>query len=216
MRMPTSFVTGWLPVAPLTQPPMMVENRPGAAAGVHDAGCRRGGTSAAARRGAHSGSALGDAAGAADDVRARRAAVSSCSSLAQLRLRPSRLARTPDRARGRRRGWRRSRRAASDVAPSAGTRPTTGQRLRVARLAGRRCRAALRRGTASPCSTLGAKPRSTCNGSHGEPSSSSGKQNESLPGLPCVARSTPPGRPPPTLRITSCSARPMVEFARLP
>ena len=27
----------------------------------------------------------------------------------------------------------------------------------------------------------------------------------SLPGLPCAARSTPPGRPPPTLRMTSCS-----------
>ena len=31
-----------------------------------------------------------------------------------------------------------------------------------------------------------------------------------------VARSTSPGRPPPTLRITSCRARPMVALARLP
>jgi hypothetical protein len=37
-----------------------------------------------------------------------------------------------------------------------------------------------------------------------------------LAGLPKVARSTPPGLPPPTLRITSCSARPMVELARFP
>ena len=34
--------------------------------------------------------------------------------------------------------------------------------------------------------------------------------------MPWVARSTSPGRPPPTLRITSCSARPIVELARLP
>ena len=44
----------------------------------------------------------------------------------------------------------------------------------------------------------------------------SAKQNDSLPGLPCAARSTPPGRPPPTLRMTSCSARPIVRLARLP
>ena len=63
---------------------------------------------------------------------------------------------------------------------------------------------------------LGATPRSTDNGSHGERSSSSAKQNVYLPGLPIVARSTPPGRPPPMLRITNCSARPMVALARLP
>ena len=39
-----------------------------------------------------------------------------------------------------------------------------------------------------------------------------------LPGLPKAARSMPsrPGLPPPTLRITSCSARPMAALARLP
>ena len=36
------------------------------------------------------------------------------------------------------------------------------------------------------------------------------------PGVPSVARSTSPGRPPPTLRMTSCRARPMVALARLP
>ena len=61
-----------------------------------------------------------------------------------------------------------------------------------------------------------ASPRSTDNGSQGEPPSSSAKQNVYLPGLPRVARSTPPGRPPPTLRITSCKARPIVALARLP
>src|SRR3954469_14955002 len=59
-------------------------------------------------------------------------------------------------------------------------------------------------------------PRSTDNGSHGESSSSSAKQNVYLPGLPSVARSTPPGLPPPTFRTTNCSARPMVALARLP
>ena len=53
-------------------------------------------------------------------------------------------------------------------------------------------------------------------GSQGDPSSSSGKQNESLPLLPKVERSTSPGRAPPTLRTTSWSARPIVMLARLP
>ena len=34
--------------------------------------------------------------------------------------------------------------------------------------------------------------------------------------MPCAARSISPGRPPPTLRIVSCTARPMVMLARLP
>ena len=62
----------------------------------------------------------------------------------------------------------------------------------------------------------GAAPKSHASGGHGEPSSSSAKQKPILPGLPCVARSTSPGRPPPTLRTTSWSARPIVAFARLP
>ena len=61
-----------------------------------------------------------------------------------------------------------------------------------------------------------ARPRSTDSGSHGEPASSSAKQNVYLPGFPSVALSTPPGLPPPTLRITSWRARPMVAFALLP
>ena len=59
-------------------------------------------------------------------------------------------------------------------------------------------------------------PRSTESGSQHESSSFSAKQKPTLPGVPKVARSTPPGLPPPTLRMTSCSARPMVELARLP
>ena len=51
---------------------------------------------------------------------------------------------------------------------------------------------------------------------YGESMSFSAKQNDSLPGAPCVARSTPPGRPPPTFRTTSWSARPIVELARFP
>ena len=60
------------------------------------------------------------------------------------------------------------------------------------------------------------QPRSTAAAPTASPSSSSAKQNVYLPGLPSVARSTSPGRPPPTLRITSCSARPIVALARLP
>ena len=37
-----------------------------------------------------------------------------------------------------------------------------------------------------------------------------------MPGWPCAARSSSPGRPPPTLRTTSWRARPIVRFARLP
>ena len=59
-------------------------------------------------------------------------------------------------------------------------------------------------------------PRSTDSGSQGEPASSSAKQKVYLPGLPSVALSTPPGRPPPTLRTTSWRARPMVALARFP
>src|SRR4030088_2708061 len=46
-------------------------------------------------------------------------------------------------------------------------------------------------------------PRSTESGSQGDPASSSAKQKLYLPGFPSVARSTSPGRPPPTLRITN-------------
>ena len=157
------------------------------------------------------GHALGDAAGAAHDLAARelQRLVELASST---RSRSSRPRRTPARARGRRRGWRRSRAAASGGARVRRQAASDArERLGVARhlvddapraLAGeqrdgRRRRARSRARRAS--------------GSHGEPSSSSAKQNESLPGLPCAARSTPPGRPPPTLRMTSCSARPMVE-----
>ena len=49
----------------------------------------------------------------------------------------------------------------------------------------------------------GVAPKSAESGVHGDPSSSSAKQKAILPGLPWVARSTSPGRPPPTLRTTS-------------
>ena len=47
----------------------------------------------------------------------------------------------------------------------------------------------------------GAMPRSTESGSQHESSSFSAKQKPTLPGVPSVARSTPPGLPPPTLRM---------------
>src|SRR5262245_7659159 len=57
-------------------------------------------------------------------------------------------------------------------------------------------------------STPGPTPLAVASDVHGEPTSSSAKQNDSLPGLPCVARSTPTGRPPPTVRLTSAPATP--------
>ena len=62
----------------------------------------------------------------------------------------------------------------------------------------------------------GAMPRRTDSGSQSGSDSSSAKQKVYLPGLPKVARSMAPGRPPPTLRTMSCSARPIVALARLP
>ena len=62
----------------------------------------------------------------------------------------------------------------------------------------------------------GAMPRSTLSGCQAGSDSSSAKHSVYLPGQPRVDRSIPPGTPPPTLRITSCSARPMLAFARLP
>src|SRR6185369_11084544 len=62
----------------------------------------------------------------------------------------------------------------------------------------------------------GAMPRRTDSGSQSGSDSSSAKQKVYLPGLPRVARSMAPGRPPPTLRTMSCSARPIVALARLP
>ena len=62
----------------------------------------------------------------------------------------------------------------------------------------------------------GAMPRATLSGVQVGSLSSSAKQNVYLPGPPSTARSSSPGRPPPTLRMMSCKARPMVAFARLP
>src|SRR4029079_11258070 len=62
----------------------------------------------------------------------------------------------------------------------------------------------------------GAKPLSTCSGSHGLADAFSAQQNEYLPGWPCVARSSAPGNAPPTLRRTSRMARPNVAFVHVP
>ena len=59
-------------------------------------------------------------------------------------------------------------------------------------------------------------PRETESGVQSGSVSSSAKQKVYLPGLPCIARSISPGRPPPTLRMMSWKARPMVALARLP
>ena len=131
---------------------------------------------------------------------------------------PSRPRRRPGRARGRARARRRTRAPAWGGARSAGTAANDAdEALGVARPSGRRRSAGPRRGTPSarrrPAGTprlLGQRRRTATS------PRARGKQNEILPGLPCAARSTPPGTPPPTLRTTSCTARPIVRLARLP
>ena len=63
----------------------------------------------------------------------------------------------------------------------------------------------------------GAMPRSTPSGCQSGSDSSSGEAQGVL-ARPTQGRagSIPPGTPPPTLRITSCNARPMLALARLP
>ena len=61
-----------------------------------------------------------------------------------------------------------------------------------------------------------AKPRRTCNGSHGLASSRSGKHPLNLPNQPCVAWSSTPGSAPMQLRRIMRTARPIDELARLP
>src|SRR5258705_11734176 len=61
-----------------------------------------------------------------------------------------------------------------------------------------------------------AKPRSTCNGSHGLASSFSAQQKLYLPGCPCVALSISPGNAPPMFCNINRSARPSVAFAHAP
>ena len=130
---------------------------------------------------------------------------------------PSPPRRTPERARARRPGSRRTPSTQLRVvqrAQAGGER--VGQRLG---LAGELVDDAARALAGEHGDRVVARrrsPRLTASEVHGEPSSSSAKQKLTLPGLPCAARSTPPGRPPPTLRTTSCTARPMVRLARLP
>ena len=62
----------------------------------------------------------------------------------------------------------------------------------------------------------GAKPRSTCSGSHGLASSFSAQQNVYFPGWPCVARSISPGSARPMFCRMRRSARPSVAFAHAP
>ena len=104
-------------------------------------------------------------------------------------------------------GWRRSR------APSPATRTApSGSRASWSMMT---------RGASSATSVTPARPRGRrgrcARPGHGAVSSRrSAKHMPSLPGWPCAARSSMPGRPPPTLRTTSCSARPAVIDARSP
>ena len=130
---------------------------------------------------------------------------------------PTRPRRTPGRARGRSRGSRRSRGRASGDATSAVRRRASGRASRARASSW----STTQRGPSPGNSVIASMPgrdararRRSCR--TGDSTSFSAKQKPILPGMPWVARSTSPGRPPPTLRITSCSARPIVELARLP
>ena len=177
------------------------------------AGSRRPGTSATCRR-RTVGHPLDGAAGAGDQL-AARAVAGGDRAPARCGRGPSRPRGTHGRARGRAPGRRRTRGSASGGAPSAGSWPATRTRLSGSR----DFWSTTQRGP-SPANTVsasapGAAPRDSASVVNGE-SGCSQKQNESLPGLPWAARSTPCGRPPPTLRTTSCTARPIVRLARLP
>src|SRR5213595_1336241 len=60
------------------------------------------------------------------------------------------------------------------------------------------------------------KPRSTWSGAHGDTASCSATQYEYLPGWPRVARSSRPGRAPPTFWRVRRTARPITALARWP
>src|SRR3989454_5524402 len=60
------------------------------------------------------------------------------------------------------------------------------------------------------------KPRSTWSGAHGLSASFSARQYEYFPGWPSVARSSRPGRAPPTFWRMRRTARPMAALARWP
>ena len=148
---------------------------------------------------------------------APRAAGSSWSSVAQLRPRPSPL--------------RANTRACSGPTTRIASKPSTsfgwctraqargeraGQRLRRRATAGRRRPRALageQRDASRRPARSRARPAAAPTASRPRPRRS---RTRACPGCRRVARSTPPGRPPPTLRMTSCSARPIVELARLP
>ena len=94
-------------------------------------------------------------------------------------------------------------------------RPTSGPASRARATAGRPRSAAPRRGTPS-ARRRPARCRARRRRAVRRLDVVLGEAEADLARLPWVARSTSPGRPPPTLRMTSCSARPIVELARLP
>src|SRR6266487_1343365 len=209
----TSLVTGWLPTSPLAQPPIMAENMPAVppAWTISRPPGRNLGIGAAAMPWGMP-SAMPPAPRTISEP-GRRSRPSSSSRRRDLDHPASRKTRACSGD---------TTRTASHARASLGWATTWRQAAKVpASDSGVRDCWSTSGCTPEPANSVTAEvptatPRSTASGSHGEPRSSSAKQNVYLPGLPWVARSTPPGRPPPTLRTTSWSARPMVALARLP
>ena len=179
-------------------------------------GARRRGTSAASISRNPSGMPFRDAARAAHDLLAgdlqQRVEL-----LAQAEPSSSPPRGTRARARARRRGPRPTRSRSSGARPCAGrlaNERASDSGSRDSWSTTPRTPSAANSVTADACRRAGPARRAAA--PTAIPASSSAKQNVYFPGVPSVARSTSPGRPPPTLRTTSCSARPIVAFARLP
>ena len=97
------------------------------------------------------------------------------------------------------------------VRPRLPTRPRAVRAVCSTRICG-----PLVAGKTETTSSSGSNPFSTCMGAQGLRSSHSANASVYFIGVPRVERSVPPGRAPPTLRMTRRSARPMAAFARLP
>src|SRR6476659_5453559 len=208
-----SFITGSLPVAPLTHPPIIIEKRPAAPpqwTSRKPPGRNFGNVELARCAGAPSAMPPAPRTSSLPDICRSSWRRATTFSLLQPDCRNTRACSGPIASKQSNAmtsfAWCSVRRLAA--------------RLRESDSASRDSWSTIARGPSPVNNTTvfvpGAAPKSADKGDQGEPSSSSAQQKAIFPGFPCVARSTSPGRPPPTFRTTSCSARPIVRFARFP